>query len=79
MRPLSSLEFILISILAFVLGMGISYSSRHSNKQTKDKNKEDHTTYVFESENGVRHVRTHTRWIGDSIIIENDTTFIKRK
>jgi hypothetical protein len=79
MRPLSSLELILLSILAFVLGMGISHAFRHSNKQNKHKNKEDHTTYVFERENGVRYVHTHTKWIGDSIIIENDTTFIKHK
>ena len=79
MKPLSNSAFILISILAFVLGMGTSHAFRSSNKQKEDKDKEDHSSYVFERENRVRYVHTHTKWIGDSIIIENDTTFVKFK
>ena len=79
MKTISNSAFILFSILAFVLGMGISHAFRSSDKENKHKDKEDHSSYVFERENRVRYVHTHTKWIGDSIIIENDTTFVKSK
>ena len=77
MKPISNSVFVLFSILAFVIGMGVSHAFRSSDNQIKDK--EDHSSYVFERENRVRYVHTHTKWIGDSIIIENDTTFVKSK
>ncbi len=79
MRQFSGTRFILNSIMAFVLGVGIAHVFRNYNKQTKDKNKEEKSIYVFERENVVREVHTHTKYIGDSIIIDTDTTFIKRK
>ena len=55
------------------------YSQLNRTNKETDKPKHKNETFVIQKEGRVSEVHTHTTYYGDTMYVENDTTFIRRK
>ena len=80
MTKISTPMFFIVSILSFFGGF-IYSRLRSDNKEKTENNEPKHKLENFTMRDDKRTVvvHNHTTWFGDTMYVENDTTFIKRK
>lgn len=77
MTKISTPLFFITSILSFFGGLMYSRLNRITKEIDKPKHKNE--TFVIQKEGRVSEIHTHTTYYGDTMYVENDTTFIRRK
>ena len=77
MTKISTPTFFIVSILS--LSFGLFYSYIKNTKTEKPSVRQQHDKTILENDERVTEIHSHTTWYGDTMYVENDTTFIKRK
>ena len=77
MTKISTPLFFIVSVLSFF--GGFMYSRLHKTTKEIEKPKHKNETFIFEKENRLSEIHSHTTYYGDTMYVENDTTFIRRK